>query len=198
MGILFKFCFPAAVSLVGPDSAWLWSAISGIALVLTLFAIYRQLRLQRSVNAREKVMDLLREYNGELVTRQRLATVESLLRGETFNRFSPAIWQVCSYWENIGNLIKKGHLERNILYPLLGASSVMWWQILGPVCADMRLEHSMPDLFEPFEWLVRDVEKRNANSGVVADAFVAVTPEFLSQLRESILADIAILEALRK
>ena len=198
MGILFKFCFLAAVPLVGPNSAWLWSAISGVALVLTLLAIYRQLRLQRSVNAREQVMDLLREYNGELMTRQRLATVELLLRSETFNRFTPAIWQVCGYWENIGILIQKGHLDRSILYPLLGASSVLWWQILGPVCADMRLKHSMPDLLEPFEWLARDVQRQNKKSGVVADAIVAVTPEFLSELRESILADIALLESMRK
>ena len=198
MGYFVTFFTAATVTLVGPDSAWLWSAISGVALVFTLFAIYRQIRLQRSVNAREQVMDLTREYNGELMARLRLATVELLLRGETPDRFTSAIWRVCEYWENIGSLAKNGHLDRKLLYPMLGASSVLWWEILGPTGREMRLEYSMPNFLEPFEWLASDVQKRHRDSGVVADSRVAISPEFLSQMRESILADIALLEALRK
>jgi hypothetical protein len=39
------------MALIGLGSEWFWTAISGLVLAVTLVAIYRQLRLQRSQGA---------------------------------------------------------------------------------------------------------------------------------------------------
>jgi hypothetical protein len=36
---------------IGPGSEWFWAALSGIVTAVTLIAIFRQLRLQRSEGA---------------------------------------------------------------------------------------------------------------------------------------------------
>ena len=43
------------MAFIGPGSEWFWTALSGLVLAVTFFAIYRQLRLQRNQGAIEQI-----------------------------------------------------------------------------------------------------------------------------------------------
>jgi hypothetical protein len=66
---------------IGPGSAWLWTAVSGIVLPVTFYAIYRQLRLQRSHDASEQLERIEQEYGGEALIRYRLELYLALRDG---------------------------------------------------------------------------------------------------------------------
>jgi hypothetical protein len=60
------------MSILGPGSEWFWTMLQFLALVITFFAIYRQLRVQRSANVFEQMTALDREYDEERLKRERL------------------------------------------------------------------------------------------------------------------------------
>ena len=51
------------MAFIGPGSEWFWTALSGIVLAVTFFAIYRQLVLARGASAREQLESLDREWS---------------------------------------------------------------------------------------------------------------------------------------
>lgn len=67
--------------LIGPGSEWFWSAASGLVLAITLIALYRQLRLQRSAEAVAQTTELGREWFGEHLTRHQFAVLSALNAG---------------------------------------------------------------------------------------------------------------------
>jgi hypothetical protein len=67
--------------LIGPGSEWFWTALSGLVLAVTFFAIYRQLRLQPDVAATEQVSSLLNEWSSERMCRAKLMILMALDAG---------------------------------------------------------------------------------------------------------------------
>ena len=53
------------MSFIGPGSEWFWTAISAVVVAVTLLAIFRQVRLQRSAAAIEQLNDIMREWSSE-------------------------------------------------------------------------------------------------------------------------------------
>jgi hypothetical protein len=49
--------------LVGPESEWFWTAFSGILVAFSLFAVFRQLRLQTGQKMRDDIASLEAEYS---------------------------------------------------------------------------------------------------------------------------------------
>lgn len=196
----FDTIFPyATVTLVGPNSAWLWSAISGIALVLSLLAIYRQVSMQRSSNAIQQVTNLRVEYNSELWVGERIECINQLLSDEPVTLHSTSVWAVAEYFDNIGTLARKRHLDRTLLYSLLGGNAVSWWAILTPTFDDLNIQESAPGYIDDFKWLVTDILKRREGKGTVAGASsTTITPEYLREMRDGLRKRLAFLESFRK
>jgi hypothetical protein len=61
----------SGLTLIGPGSEWFWTAISGLALVITLLALYRQFRLQRQqIRENTKVLRSQAHYNALTLLQQ--------------------------------------------------------------------------------------------------------------------------------
>ena len=45
------------MALIGPGSEWFWTALTGLILAITFFAIYRQLSIARSATATPAAID---------------------------------------------------------------------------------------------------------------------------------------------
>jgi len=97
------------MSFIGPGSEWFWTALSGIVLAVTFFAIYRQLVLARGASAREQLESLDREWSSE---RFALCKLEVLLARR--DNADPAIvpsapaMAIASFWERIAALFEAG------------------------------------------------------------------------------------------
>jgi hypothetical protein len=151
------------MALIGPGSEWFWTALSGLVLAVTFFAIYRQLRLEASSRA----FDVLRSYENEgaqePVRRAQLQVLTAIRDGAELTEIpgEPARY-LGSIWERYALLARKGHIDIDLLWEFDGASVQWQWLILGPMTRKRR-ETRGPAYLEHFEWLaarMADLDRR--------------------------------------
>ncbi|MFL5683415.1 MAG: hypothetical protein ACJ77O_09755, partial [Chloroflexota bacterium] len=99
------------LALIGPGSEWFWTALSGVVLAVTFFAIYRQLSLARGANAFTQLSGLVDEWQGERLVRKRLAVLVAIRDGAASADIpdSPA-GAIANYWEKVATLTRAGHV----------------------------------------------------------------------------------------
>ena len=66
------------MSFIGPGSEWFWTALGVIIAAVTLFGIYRQLRLQLGAGAIVQMETINKEFQSEQMSRARLAVLLAL------------------------------------------------------------------------------------------------------------------------
>ncbi|MFI5199263.1 MAG: hypothetical protein ACHQXL_02695, partial [Candidatus Limnocylindrales bacterium] len=139
--------------LIGPGSEWFWTALSGLVLAVTFFAIYRQLRLQRSANAFTQLGALVDEVQGERFIRKWIGLLVALRDGVAPVDLpdSPAS-AIANYWEKVATLVRAGHIDRSLIAEGLPPAEG-FWGILNPWVMRSRAEDANPNLWEGFEWL---------------------------------------------
>ena len=155
------------MSFIGPGSEWFWTAISGIVLAVTFLAIYRQLRLARSVGAIEQQASAAREWESERMLRHRLDVLRALGEGTDAAQLpTGSATPIADYWDRIGNLAHRGHLDRKVID---GANCQLWWATLAPWVSAGRVEWGDPKISDEFEWLagaMADINRRDG-TGIV-------------------------------
>ena len=152
------------IVLIGPGSEWFWAAVGSVVTIVTLLAIYRQLRLARSQNAVAQVATYNRDWDSERMLRHRLATLTALRDGANVSDvvFGSAR-AIGGFWEDIGALTRGGHLNARLLWDGSGGDCADYWLVMKPFARQLRTELRMPTLFENFEWLagvMRDFSRR--------------------------------------
>jgi len=166
-----KFINTDGMAFIGPGSEWFWTAASGIVLAVTFFAIYRQLRLQRSANAIEQLNQIEREYTSERLARYMLELLLAIRDGsnpaDVPDRAAAAI---ANFWERVASLTRGGHVDLELLWD--GGSAFYCqtdWVRLAPWIEKTRTEFGNPKQAEHFEWLVGMVEARARRDGIALD-----------------------------
>ena len=174
--------------LFGPGSEWLWFMLQFLALATTFYAIYRQLRLQASQGAIAQIKDFTREYESERMLRYRLAI--AIARRDKIAYPQGAAGAVMDFWEGLGALVRKGHLDANLYWESFGNLCRAAWADLEPFIKQNRADLNDPLTGEHFEWLAAKMASldRQAGSGIVIDqAFVASYLELsIARLEEKV------------
>ncbi len=167
--------------LFGPGSEWFWAALSGIATAVTLLAILRQLRIQASQAAIEQVASFDREWMSERFVTYRLDVYLALQSGTNLaNLPQPATTRLGDYWESIGALVRKGHLDRRLLRESNGPLCEIAWMYLGPNAEAERAKWNDPTIGIHFEWLAGVMGEMHRAQAVDAKTFDLA--EFMSGL----------------
>jgi hypothetical protein len=149
------------LAFIGPGSEWFWTAMTGVVLLVTFLAIYRQLRLQASGLIRDEMIRIAEEWGSERLMRARLAALRRLRSGEPMIHTTPLVWDACELWETVGALGRAGHLDVRVIRRVVGALAVHWWYVMAPDIAGVRESTSDDRIFEDYEWLVREIERGN-------------------------------------
>jgi hypothetical protein len=165
-----------SLPFVGPGSEWFWGALTGLVTAVTFLAIYKQLRLQAGSSARDELLGVIREWEAERMLRMRLAALQDMQAGP-IPRYSVG-WDTCNYWEMIGSLTQDGHMNVKVMKRTIGSHVVGWWTVMAAEIDRVRAEYAAPDLWDHFEWLA--VALADENSGVIAEARTAATPDRLA------------------
>ena len=179
-----KFINTDGMAFIGPGSEWFWTALSGAVLAVTFLGIYRQLRIARSANAFEQMNRLSNEWDSERMNRHKLEILLALKAGvKPENVPSGAASYVRDFWDDMGLLIKAGHIDRRLVYESFTAPCRAWWATLAPVTRRLRIEAADPRLSASHEWLAGVMAEMDAKAGLALEydeAFV------MSQLAERI------------
>jgi len=181
------------MSLLGPGSEWFWTALSTVAVVVSLLAIYRQIRLQTDVKETQQLNELAKDWDSERVLRLRLAVFMGMKGGKPVREIAAA-WRIAGFWELVGSLARAGHIGTDMISETLGGDVVFWWAHLAPFIDEVRVERSAPTGYEHFEWLaIRMRGGRHDHSYSEKPMTPERLDEFISDEREAI----ALEEALR-
>jgi hypothetical protein len=175
-----KFINTDGMAFIGPGSEWFWTAVSGLVLAITFVAIWRQLALQRSASGYAQVTDLSRQDFAEPMLRVKVEIYRALQEGCEPSQvpFGAASYLI-DFWEDIGVLVRQGHLDRRLLHEAMGNGCRRWWATLQPFIERVRAEVG-PRAAEHFEWLAGQMAAldRKVGDATVYDAeYVARTLE---------------------
>ena len=153
--------------IFGVGSEWFWSMAQFVVVLVTLFGIYRQLRIARSANAFEQMNNIANEWGSERNTRYRLDVLVALRDG-TDPAHIPfgAAAALSDYWENVAALVRAGHVDRRLVYDSLSSDIPSWWDTLAPFQRRYRIETGDQKGGEHFEWLAGVIAEMDRKAGV--------------------------------
>jgi hypothetical protein len=139
------------IVFIGPGSEWFWSMAQFVVVAITLIGIYYQFRLQRSANAFEQANRLADEWGSESILRAKVTTCRALLAGE--DPPLSAVGTVTAFWEKVGGLVRRGHVDAGVVYDSLGNAARTWWALLEDWTKRARTSTESSDFLIHFEWL---------------------------------------------
>jgi hypothetical protein len=169
---------------IGTGSEWFWTALSGIILVVTFLAIYRQLRLQAHASAIEQLEEMDRVGESERFGQSAVETLIALRDGA-----DPAVLPdgaedvVAGAWEKFATLARAGHRDTKLLWQSNPRGAQVWWGLLAPSTRKWRAESGSPTYLQDFEWLAGVMAELDRRAGRPA-----VTPAFVTSRIDGMLA----------
>jgi len=163
------------LALLGPGSEWFWTMLQFAALSITFFALYRQLRAQRSASMFEQIGAWHREWSEARAVRARLEVALDIEAGRTVDAgLPPAGPEVAIWFERIGYLVAQGHIRPRDAWNDSRPNIARWWWLLGPYIEAQRVMDKNPRAFEWFEFL--ELEMRRIDLRVDGAVFADRVP----------------------
>jgi hypothetical protein len=157
------------MAFIGPGSEWFWTAVSGLILVVTFLAIYRQLRIARSANSYEQLVAFQNEVWSERMVRVELELLVALRDGADPTDLPPGAADIVGgFWQQTGALARSGHLDPELLGRGALGGVTFWWSALAPYVRRVRAERPQPGFLLDFEWLagiVAEGDRREHSPG---------------------------------
>jgi hypothetical protein len=144
--------------LIGPGSEWFWTAFQGVVVAASLWALFRQLRMQTAQKMRDDVASLQAEYYSERMLRYRLVVSTAFRDGTAPNELPQgAAFALEHFWEEVAGFTKAKHLDKRVMADYLGTHACVAWTALEPFIQYIRQE-LQDDLFaEGFERFVKEI-----------------------------------------
>ena len=156
------------LTVFGQGSEWLWTMLQFVVVVVTLVAIYRQVRLQNGVYALQQIEMLQGRWESK---RLALARLETLLHLRENGRadLDPVRMQmsvVANFFENLSDLDEEGHLRLDEIRNTWGASLQAWWLFVGRTITEDRTATGDPRRYTGFERLARLSRREDERLGI--------------------------------
>ena len=118
------------MALLGPGSEWFWTMLQFIALAITFYAIYRQLRAQRSASVFEQMAAWHREWEDVRFTREKLVFLLEMEGREVADGLPRSGATVGNWCERLGYLVANGHLRSIDVWHDMRPSVGWWWALV--------------------------------------------------------------------
>jgi hypothetical protein len=177
------------MALIGPGSEWFWTALTGIVLAVTFLAIYRQLTTARNAAAYEQLDAFERELASERMLRFELTVLVAVREGvDPTHLPGAAAWGIMKFWEQVGALCRRGHVDADLLGEGSGTLVGLWWLVLAPYALQVRSERG-PAWYENFEWLAEVMaanERRSGSPTMDQTQFTKILDPMIDRIRHAI------------
>jgi hypothetical protein len=143
--------------LIGPGSEWFWTAFQGVVVAVSLWALFRQLRMQTAQKMRDDVATLQAEYYSERMLRYRFV-VSTAFRDGTAPSEMPqgAAFALEHYWEEVAGFTQAKHLDKKVMADYLGTHACVAWTALEPFIHYVRQEYDQ-SFAEGFEQFIQEI-----------------------------------------
>ena len=161
-----------------------------VIVAITLVGIHIQVRQDRAANAFAQASTMRQEWEGEFLTRRRLATMIALRDGAPDADVLTLSVPIANFWENVAGLVRAGHVSLPLVYQYLGAACQTTWNLLEPHVRGVQATEGT-EVWSDFEWLAAQCVRLKKASGaddgtVTSELFAARAPGIIASLRQSI------------
>ncbi|MEU3290377.1 DUF4760 domain-containing protein [Streptomyces longwoodensis] len=134
-------------------------AVSITALMATVIASLRQLRLARHANTLPAVVGLFQEHRGPQLARARHVVVNELSGRDLSEGLSAVpekhrqlILDLCWFYDNIGALVAHGVVPLAPVSGYLGGSVIETWKVVEPMALAERRKRQQLGFRDPERW----------------------------------------------
>jgi hypothetical protein len=167
------------LTLIGTGSEWFWSMLQFVVVAITLYAIYRQVRLQAGAAAIQQLDTVLKDWTSEAFSRKSVSVMVAIRDGLPPDQIPyGAASSIGDFWEGIAYLVRSGHIDRRLLHEALGGTVQWWWAVLEPWTRHVRVATEQAQALEDFEWLaalMAEMDGKTGASTTYDDGFIART-----------------------
>lgn len=152
------------LELFSNDGQWFWQALGTVIVGASLLAVYRQVRLQQMAGMVDAIEKLVMAWNSENQLRLRLAVCEKMRADATY--FGADTEELLELFERIGAYVKFGALSERAVWDVFSWHIDHYYELARSGLADLRIHHKDRLLFENFEWLAIQLNKRSRDKGL--------------------------------
>jgi hypothetical protein len=179
------------LALIGPGSEWLWSTVAGVVAVVTLLAIYRQLRMQHAAREAAEIEASWREFTSEAMHRRQLAFLVARQDGtDPADMPYTAVGYLGPYFDDLGYRVRAGHLDPKFVHRFFGPTIRSWWVWLTAETEVARRRWDAPWIGRDFEWLAGQMAELDRKAGITRvydeEHLASQIPARIETLREGI------------
>lgn len=137
-----------APSILGKHSSWFWQMSEVVVLTITLVFIYYQVRLSRFTGMFETLTNMRNHWNSRAMMDFRRRTCENHLRNS--KRILMPEGEVLGFFEDMGLLLRKGALDKEIIWNSYSYYIEHYWSILDPNIKEFRASSKDNTWYENF------------------------------------------------
>lgn len=154
------------LTIIGDGSQWFWSMAAFLALPITGYAIYSQLRAQRSANRVNAMAALVDKWESDRMVRHRLAVLMDVAAGR--RGWPPALFDIGMFFDRLALLVKHGDVNVTNVWEEWSFAVQVWWLRNAAAIAQER-RTSGPLLWADWEHLahaMEDLDRRHDRPSV--------------------------------
>ena len=129
------------------------------AILVSILALFYQLRREWLLHSAEMVTNLVTEYNSEDFENRRkslASLLEPVAAGELISIADVSVFGVLGFYENLGHLVRRRALDELMVWNKFSWDLVCYYQclVLGDnALSKLREQYGDPTLYEEMEWL---------------------------------------------
>lgn len=148
--------------IIGVHSEWFWAMGQFFAILISLFLILRQIRIQTNANMLALFSQMEQRWNSEplQIARHYICSTH----GES-KRITRADEFVLSFFEDLGLYLRKKVLSADLMWEVHSYYVEHYWPVLQPKIEEFRLRSNDQSWYSNFEYLVNQMKRRSQKNG---------------------------------
>ncbi len=150
--------------IFGPGSEWFWAFAQFIAVVVTLFGIYRQLRSQGATNAMQRIETVQGRWDSPRMAYARLEFALYMRYQDRaavpFTTYMP----ILDFWMDLALLVDEGYISIREVAGNYGLTMQIWSALAAPAVEALRTANHRPELYREVDDLVTRIRAEDRRS----------------------------------
>ncbi len=152
--------------LMSPEASSFWAMMQFLVVVISLFFIYRQIKLHRYSNMLNMISAIDGRWNSEDFLKHRQDICKKYKTGNSLIKREEG--EVLGFFEDIGIYSRKKVFDSDIIWDKYSYFIEHYWQMYEPHIKEYRASHNDETWYEQFQYLYEEMKKisikRNVNA----------------------------------
>lgn len=151
---------------VGPESEWLWACLQFVVITLSLYGIYRQVRIQSHANMLHAMFELAAKWDSPRMIDARRQVCAAYGKDPADTSINQQEDRIATFFEEISFFLKKGAFTADAIWEQYSYYVEHYWPMLEPRVRAFRKDERDDTWFENFEDLYDKMQNIAKKRGV--------------------------------